>query len=143
MNLPLDSYDLKRFVEAQKRDYAIALDEISQGQKHSHWMWYIFPQIKGLGHSYIAQKYSILNAEEASTYLAHLVLGTRLIECCEVLISLDGYTASEIFGYPDDLKLKSSMTLFASVSEGDSVFNQVIEKYFDGEIDMNTVNLLR
>lgn len=143
MNINEDPYDLNRFVQAQKQDYAIALDEITQGQKYSHWMWYIFPQIQGLGHSYIAQKYAISNAEEARVYLAHSILGTRLIECCEALLNLDSsYTASAIFGHPDDLKLKSSMTLFAKVSAEDSVFHQALEYYFDGELDNKTINFL-
>ncbi|MBT4731807.1 DUF1810 domain-containing protein [Candidatus Woesearchaeota archaeon] len=143
MKINKDPYDLNRFVQAQKQDYAIALDELTQGQKYSHWMWYIFPQIEGLGRSHIAQKYAISNAEEAKAYLADSVLGARLVECCEVLLDLDSsYTASEIFGFPDDLKLKSSMTLFASVSEEDSVFHQVVNQYFDGEFDSKTINLI-
>ncbi len=143
MKINKDPYDLNRFVQAQKQDYAIALDEITQGQKYSHWMWYIFPQIEGLGRSHIAQKYAIRNTDEAKAYLADLVLGARLVECCEVLLGLDSsYTASEIFGFPDDLKLKSSMTLFASVSAEDSVFHQVVNQYFDGEFDSKTVDIM-
>ena len=143
MKINEDPYDLNRFVQAQKQDYATALDEITQGQKYSHWMWYIFPQIEGLGRSHIAQKYAISNAEEAKAYLADLVLGARLVECCEVLLDLDSsYTASEIFGFPDDLKLKSSMTLFAKVSAKDSVFHKVIEHYFNSEFDSKTINLI-
>jgi uncharacterized protein (DUF1810 family) len=143
MNINKDPYDLNRFVQAQKQDYAIALDELTQGKKYSHWMWYIFPQIEGLGRSHIAQKYAISNAEEAKAYIAHPVLGKRLLEFCEVLLDLDSsYTASEIFGFPDDLKLKSSMTLFASVSAEDSVFHQVVNQYFDGEFDSKTVDIM-
>jgi len=143
MKINEDPYDLNRFVQAQKQDYATALDEITQGQKYSHWMWYIFPQIEGLGRSHIAQKYAISNAEEAKAYLADSVLGARLVECCEVLLNLDSsYTASEIFGFPDDLKLKSSMTLFASISKSGSVFQQIIENYFDGEFDSKTIYLI-
>ena len=143
MKINEDPYDLNRFVQAQKQDYATALDEITQGQKYSHWMWYIFPQIEGLGRSHIAQKYAISNAEEAKAYIAHPVLGKRLLEFCEVLLDLDSsYTASEIFGFPDDLKLKSSMTLFASVSAEDSVFHQVVNQYFDGEFDSKTVDIM-
>ena len=142
MTKEVDSFNLSRFVEAQRRDYAIALDELTQGKKYSHWMWYIFPQIEGLGRSHIAQKYAIRNAEEARAYLAHPILGVRLVECCEVLLGLgSSYTASEIFGYPDDLKLKSSMTLFASISEEGSVFHQIIEHYFAGEFDQKTIDL--
>jgi len=143
MSTTVDSFDLNRFILAQKQDYSIALDEVTQGKKYSHWMWYIFPQIQGLGHSHIAQKYAISNAEEAKAYLAHPVLGLRLLECCEVLLGLgSSYTASEIFGYPDDLKLKSSMTLFASISEEGSVFHQIIEHYFAGEFDSKTIEIL-
>ena len=143
MKINEDPYDLNRFVQAQKQDYATALDEITQGQKYSHWMWYIFPQIEGLGRSHIAQKYAIRNAEEAKAYLADLVLGARLVECCKVLLGLDSsHTASEIFGFPDDLKLKSSMRLFANVSNDDSIYHQVIEHYFDGEFDQKTTNIL-
>jgi len=143
MNLAKDYFDLNRFVVAQKQDYAVALDELTQGKKYSHWMWYIFPQIEGLGHSHIAQKYAISNAEEAKAYLADSVLGARLVECCEVLLNLDSsYTASEIFGFPDDLKLKSSMTLFASASKSGSVFHQVVNQYFDGEFDSKTIDIL-
>ena len=143
MKINKDPYDLNRFVQAQKQDYAIALDEITQGQKYSHWMWYIFPQIEGLGRSHIAQKYAISNAEEAKAYIAHPVLGKRLLEFCEVLLDLDSsYTASEIFGFPDDLKLKSSMTLFAKVSAKDSVLHKVIEHYFNSEFDSKTINLI-
>jgi len=144
MNINKDPYDLNRFLQAQKQDYAIALDEITQGQKYSHWMWYIFPQIKGLGRSHIAQKYAISNVEEAKVYLADSVLGARLVECCEVLLNLDSsYTASEIFGFPDDLKFKSSITLFASISNYGSVFHRIIEHYFDGELDDKTIYLLK
>ena len=143
MSSTVDSFDLNRFILAQKQDYSIALDEITQGKKYSHWMWYIFPQIKGLGRSHIAQKYAISNVEEAKAYLADSVLGARIVECCEVLLNLDSsYTASDIFGFPDDLKLKSSMTLFAKASEKDSVFHQVVNQYFDGEFDSKTIDLL-
>ena len=143
MNLATDSFDLNRFVVAQKQDYAVALDELTQGKKYSHWMWYIFPQIEGLGHSHIAQKFAIRNINEAKAYLVHPVLGARLIECCKVLLNPDSnYTASEIFGFPDDLKLKSSITLFASISEEYSVFHQVVNQYFDGEFDSKTINIL-
>jgi uncharacterized protein (DUF1810 family) len=143
MNLATDSFDLNRFVVAQKQDYNVALDELTQGKKYSHWMWYIFPQIEGLGHSHIAQKFAIRNINEAKAYLVHPVLGARLIECCKVLLNPDSnYTASEIFGFPDDLKLKSSITLFASISEEYSVFHQVVNQYFDGEFDSKTINIL-
>lgn len=137
-------YDLARFVHAQRRDYIIALDGLSQGAKYSHWMWYTFPQIDGLGHSYVVQKCSIRNIAEARAYFVHLVLGKRLIECCEVLLGLgEAYTASEIFGYPDDIKLKSSMTLFANISESNSIFHQIINRYFQGEMDNKTLEILK
>ena len=144
MSLATDPFDLNRFVDVQRRDYIVALDELTQGLKRSHWMWYIFPQIQGLGYSYIAQKYAIRNTKESLAYLAHPVLGNRLVRCCEVLLSLDGDPlAYDIFGHPDDLKLKSSMTLFASVSEGDSVFQQVIDSYFNGDSDDRTIDILK
>jgi len=142
MNSTVDIFDLDRFINAQKRDYSIALNELSQGHKYSHWMWYIFPQINGLGRSDIAQKYAIRNEAEVKAYLAHSILGKRLVECSEVLLSLNGFLASDIFGYPDDVKLRSSMTLFANYSECNSVFHQVIENYFDGKFDEKTIKIL-
>ena len=133
--------DLSRFVKAQEHDYAQALREIRAGRKRSHWMWYIFPQIQGLGFSSTAQYYAIRDLNETKDYLAHPVLGARLKEISEALLELDGLSAHEIFGYPDDLKLRSCMTLFRMADLNCKVFEQVLEKYYDGEPDRRTVEL--
>ena len=133
--------DLSRFLKAQEYDYAQALREIRAGRKRSHWMWYIFPQIQGLGFSSTAQYYAIRDLNEAKDYLAHPVLGARLKEISEALLELDGLSAHEIFGYPDDLKLRSSMTLFRMADLNCEIFEQVLEKYYDGEPDRRTVEL--
>ena len=136
-------YDFSRFLSAQKGIFESVLDELRSGQKQTHWMWFIFPQMDGLGHSSTSRYYSIKSKEEARQYLDYPVLGARLLKCAEILLALEGKTATEIFGYPDDLKLKSSMTLFASVTESESVFARVLEQYFDGERDQKTLYLLR
>ena len=133
--------DLSRFLKAQEQDYGQALREIRSGRKRSHWMWYIFPQIQGLGFSPTAQYYAIRDLQEARDYLAHPVLGTRLKEISSALLDLDGLSASEIFGYPDDLKLRSSMTLFRMADLNEPVFLEVLEKYYDGKPDARTVEL--
>jgi uncharacterized protein (DUF1810 family) len=135
-------HDLSRFVEAQGDTYARALSEIRNGDKRTHWMWFIFPQIEGLGTSSTARFYSIKNAEEARAYLQHPVLGPRLVECAEAALGVQGRSAHEIFGFPDDLKLKSCATLFAAVSPAGSVFDRLLEKYYGGERDEKTVALL-
>lgn len=132
---------LERFLSAQEHDYEIALSEMRNGRKQSHWMWYIFPQIQGLGYSSMAQFYAIKDREEAVAYLNHPVLGKRLVEISEVLLNLRENDAKKVMGYPDDLKLKSSMTLFYVVS-GRAVFKQVLDKYYFGELDEKTVSLL-
>jgi len=137
-----DPYDLSRFVQAQKGDFARALTEIKSGQKRSHWMWYIFPQIDGLGFSSTAKFYSIKNSDEARAYLNHPILGPRLVDCAEAMLAVKGKTATEILGSPDDLKLRSCATLFASVSPPGSVFPRVLEKYYDGQRDEKTLQLL-
>jgi len=134
--------DLKRFTDAQQRDYETALAEIKNGRKRSHWMWYIFPQIKGLGFSSTSQHYAIRDLKEAQAYLQHPVLGPRLIEISELLLALESNNANTIFGSPDDLKLKSSMTLFAGVPGSAPVFTQVLQKYFQGKTDLHTLTLL-
>jgi uncharacterized protein (DUF1810 family) len=138
-----DPFDLTRFTKAQERVYASVLAELRSGWKRTHWMWFIFPQIDGLGHSSTAKFYAIKNIEEARQYLKHPVLGARLVECSEAVLAVEGRSVAAIFGYPDDMKLKSSMTLFASVA-GDphSVFNSVLDKYFQGERDSRTLQLL-
>lgn len=133
---------LEQFVKAQEGSYEIALKEIKQGRKRSHWMWYIFPQIKGLGYSSTAQYYAIQDKKEAENYLKHPILSKRLVEISEELLKIDNDNASEVFGYPDDMKLKSSMTLFYLVSEK-VVFKRVLEKFFCNELDKRTVEILK
>jgi uncharacterized protein (DUF1810 family) len=137
-----DPFDLHRFTNAQERIYNSVIAELKSGQKRSHWMWYIFPQIEGLGHSSTSKYYAIKSMEEARQYYTHPVLGRRLLECAEVLLGVEERSISEIFGYPDDLKLKSSMTLFASVADTNSVFVRVLDRYFHGERDAMTLRLL-
>jgi uncharacterized protein (DUF1810 family) len=138
-----DPYNLARFVQAQAEDYEQALSEIRSGRKRSHWMWYIFPQFEGLGSSPTSQRYSIKSVAEAEAYLAHPVLGPRLVECAEALLRIDGLSAGTIFGSPDDMKLRSCATLFAGVSSERSVFHQLIDKYFHGQRDEMTLQLMR
>ena len=138
-----DPFDLNRFVRAQEADYVGALAEIRSGRKRSHWMWYVFPQFAGLGLSAMSQRYAINSLAEARAYLAHPILGPRLIEIADAVLNVQGRTAHEIFGSPDDLKLSSSATLFALVSPADSVFQRIIDKYFDGSRDEQTVALVR
>lgn len=137
-----DPFDLGRFTSAQEGVYKRVLDELRAGRKRSHWMWFIFPQVDGLGHSATSKKYSVKSLEEARQYLDHPVLGKRLLECTELVLDIGGRSASEIFGYPDDMKLRSSMTLFAGVSGPGSAFVRVLEKYFDGEPDAKTLRIL-
>ncbi len=137
-----DPYDLARFVGAQERDYERALAEISAGRKRTHWMWYIFPQIAGLGVSSTAQHYAIKSLAEAKAYLAHPVLGPRLLASAEAAVGVEGRSATDIFGSPDDLKLRSCATLFACVSPRGSVFERLLAKYYRGERDGRTLQLL-
>lgn len=134
--------DLQRFIDAQKDDFEIALAEIKRGRKQSHWMWYIFPQIAGLGHSSTAKFYEIENRDEANEFLAHPTLCERLIKMAEALLEIQGKTAHQIFGSPDDLKLKSSMTLFGALEKTHPVFQRVLDKFFDGAPDARTLELL-
>lgn len=134
-----DPFDLERFVKAQDRVYAQALSELRRGQKTSHWMWFVFPQIEGLGSSPTARLYAISSLDEARAYLAHPVLGSRLRECCANLEAVNGQTAHQIFGYPDVLKLQSSMTLFARASEGEAIFSRILDKFYAGETDPRTL----
>ena len=138
----LDPFDLERFVRAQDSDYARALAEIVSGRKRSHWMWYVFPQFAGLGLSSTSQHYAIGSLDEARAYLAHPIVGPRLIECAEATLEVSGRSAHDIFGSPDDMKLRSSATLFARVSPDGSVFHRVLEKYFEGQPDQRTLDLL-
>jgi uncharacterized protein (DUF1810 family) len=141
--LSADPHNLERFVAAQRATYERALAEIETGRKTSHWIWYIFPQLDGLGFSALAKQYSIKSLEEARAYLAHPILGPRLVHCAGAAVAVEGRTAREIFGSPDDLKLKSSATLFALAAGQDSVFHRVLDKYFGGESDAETLQLLK
>ena len=132
---------LERFVEAQKRDYNIALKEVQNGKKETHWIWYIFPQMLGLGRSCYANLYGIKNKEEAEGYLEHKVLGTRLREVTSALLEHEGKPADDIFGYPDTMKVKSSMTLFDSISP-DDIFAQVLDKFYEGKRCKITIEML-
>ena len=132
-------FDLERFVRAQAPVYAAVLEELRAGRKRTHWMWFIFPQLAGLGRSEMAQRYAIASGDEAAAYLAHPLLGARLRECAGIVDELDGRTAEEIFGHPDDRKFHSSMTLFADVAPDEAVFQDCIDKYFDGEPDDATL----
>jgi uncharacterized protein (DUF1810 family) len=134
--------NLSRFVEAQAPVYASALAELRAGEKRGHWMWFIFPQLAGLGRSPMAQHYAIHSLDEARAYLAHPLLGPRYRECCEAVLVVEGRSAHEIFGSPDDLKFRSSLTLFDQV-EPDSIFHSALEKYFDGKPDALTLEKLR
>jgi len=127
-----DPFDLNRFVEAQNPVYARVCAELRAGEKRSHWMWFVFPQIQGLGNSAMSQRFAIRSAAEAKAYLDHPLLGARLRECTKLVCAVEGKTLHEIFGYPDDLKFRSCMTLFSSVAEADSVFQRALEKYFPG-----------
>ena len=145
MDRTKDPYGLERFVQAQQGVYEQVCAELRAGRKRTHWMWFIFPQIKGLGSSEMATQYAISSLEEAKAYLEHPMLGDRLRECAGIVVGLEGRTAEEIFGYPDDLKFHSSMTLFAKaaeISEEDLVFSQALDKYFGGREDAGTVQRL-
>ena len=137
-----DPYDLNRFVRAQEQSYQQALSELERGRKQSHWMWYIFPQFDGLGSSPTSKLYSIKSMAEARAYLEHPVLGPRLAECAEAMLAVDRKSARAILGSPDDMKLKSCATLFARVSPPGSVFERLLDKFYDGERDDATLRLL-
>ena len=138
----MDIGSLDRFVEAQEKMYPTAMEEIKHGKKYSHWMWYIFPQLRGLGRSSTAHIYGISGLEEAKAYLAHPFLSGRLYELCTALLHHKDESANEIFGDLDAMKLKSSMTLFALTSEDYTIFDQVLEQFFDGEMDEVTVEMI-
>jgi uncharacterized protein (DUF1810 family) len=137
-----DPYNLRRFVDAQQAVYETVCGELRQGRKESHWMWFIFPQVKGLGHSEMAQKFAISSPEEAEAYLAHPVLGPRLRECSRIVADLEGKSVEDIFGYPDDMKFRSSMTLFAQTAKDNEIFRRCLDKYFRGEPDRLTLAAL-
>jgi uncharacterized protein (DUF1810 family) len=139
----MDEYNLQRFIVAQDQVYATVLDELRAGEKCSHWMWFIFPQIKGLGHSVMAQRYAITSQEEAKAYLGHPLLGSRLRECTGLVMNVEGRRAEQIFHYPDNVKFRSSMTLFMEVSTGNHIFQDALLKYFEGKPDHSTLAILR
>ena len=139
----MDKYNLERFVDRQKDSYDTAYKELSQGMKQSHWMWWIFPQIIGLGITSISKEYSIKSIEEARAFLDHPYLGKNLKEICKVLLDTKSNDASYVMGYPDDLKLCSSMTLFIEADPEEKVFQQVLDKFFNGRKDSRTLDILK
>ena len=139
----MPDFNLDRFKKAQSRDYATALTDIKNGRKESHWMWYIFPQLKGLGFSYTAEFYGIDGLAEAKAYMADELLRGHLVEISEALLSLPSSDAREVMGYPDDLKLKSCMTLFMEAAPELEVFGKVLEKFFGSEKDLKTVEMVK
>ena len=137
-----DPHELQRFVEAQDRVYSRVVTELRAGRKTSHWMWFVFPQVAGLGYSAMTQRYAISGRAEAEAYLRHAVLGPRLRECTALATGVEGRTAHEIFGSPDDLKFRSSMTLFAAVADDAAVFQAALDKYYNGAADSETLKRL-
>lgn len=137
-----DAYNLQRFLDAQGHVYDTVLGELRAGRKSSHWIWFIFPQIKGLGHSGMAQKFAIASLDEAKAYLQHPVLGPRLRECTQLVLNVNGRSAEEIFSSPDNLKFRSCMTLFMTATADNQIFKDALLKYFEGKPDTLTLNLL-
>ena len=137
-----DVHDLRRFVEAQERVYDDVMRELRAGSKQGHWMWFVFPQLRGLGQSAMAQKYGIATLAEAKAYLDHELLGPRLEECVRSVTAVQRKSAHEIFGYPDDMKFRSCMTLFAQVAPAGSVFDEALNLHFSGEADQRTLDLI-
>jgi uncharacterized protein (DUF1810 family) len=137
-----DPYNLQRFADAQQLIYERVCTELRNGQKQGHWMWFIFPQLRGLGYSTMAEAFGISSREEAEAYLSHPILGPRLAECTQLVNLVEGRSISQIFGYPDDLKFRSSMSLFALATAENRVFKDALEKYFGGELDPLTVQRL-
>jgi uncharacterized protein (DUF1810 family) len=137
-----DPFDLQRFADAQDRVYGTVLAELRAGAKRSHWIWFVFPQLRGLGHSATAMRYGISSLDEARAYLMHEVLGPRLRECARLIAQIDGRSADDIFGWPDNLKVRSSMTLFARATDNDAEFRAVLDKFYNGEEDAATAELL-
>ncbi|AGB31768.1 hypothetical protein C488_14947 [Natrinema pellirubrum DSM 15624] len=137
-----DPYDLQRFVEAQNPVIEDVKEELQSGRKRTHWMWYVFPQMEGLGRSQMAQRYAISSQDEAEAYLSHSTLGPRLRECTAIVNSVERRSANDIFGLPDDLKFRSSMTLFETVADDPDVFRTALERYYSGERDSKTLELL-
>ncbi len=137
-----DPHNLQRFLSAQDEDYEFAINELRNGRKESHWIWYVFPQVSGLGSSSMAQDYAIASRDEAVAYLNHPVLGQRLQESCEALLPHRDSKIEDIMGFPDDLKLRSSMTLFASVSATPRIFQAVLDTFYNGQLDEKTIAFL-
>jgi uncharacterized protein (DUF1810 family) len=137
-----DAYNLHRFLDAQEQAYDTVLAELRVGKKSSHWIWFIFPQIIGLGHSAMAQQFAITSLDEAKAYLQHPVLGHRLRECTQLVLNVEGRTIDEIFPYPDNLKFRSCITLFMTATTDNALFNAALLKYFDGKPDQLTMNVL-
>ena len=138
----MDKFKLNRFIKAQEETYNSAMDELKSGSKYGHWMWFIFPQVEGLGSTEMTKKFSIKSLEEAKAYLKHAILGERLLESCEILLKLEDVSISDVMGFPDDLKLRSSMTLFESASSKNSIFSKVIDEYYESSRDNKTLDLL-
>jgi uncharacterized protein (DUF1810 family) len=137
-----DPYDLQRFIKAQDPVCGAVCAELRNGRKESHWMWFIFPQLRGLGHSHMATKFGIASRQEAEAYLKHPILGPRLLECTRLVNLVEGRSIDQILGYPDDLKFKSSMSLFASIAPDEHVFKEALQKYFGGKLDRLTLERL-
>jgi len=137
-----DPYDLRRFVEAQDPVIETVKEELRAGRKRTHWMWFVFPQFEGLGNSEMSRRYAIASRDEAAAYLEHPILGPRLRECTEIVNALDGRSANDVFGSPDDLKFRSSMTLFDAVADDPTPFETALERYHDGDGDPKTLELL-
>jgi uncharacterized protein (DUF1810 family) len=142
MSVVNDPFYLQRFVDAQHPVFAQVRSELRAGRKEGHWIWFIFPQFRGFGHSPMATEFGISSQQEAQAYLSHPVLGPRLMECTRLVNAIDGRSISQIFGYPDDLKFRSSMTLFSSVATDDGPFKEALQKYFGGEPDRLTLERL-
>ena len=138
-----DTYNLQRFIDAQEPIYEAVINELKLGRKSSHWMWYIFPQIKGLGRSRLAQEFAISSLEEADAYLANPILGSRLRECTQLVLNIDGRNIKEIFGYPDNLKFRSSMTVFSCTQKDNQLFKDALLKHFEGRPDQLTLDILK
>jgi uncharacterized protein (DUF1810 family) len=137
-----DPFDLRRFIDAQNPVFEQVRKELREGQKKGHWMWFIFPQLRGLGHSQMAIKFAISSRDETEAYLEHPVLGPRLTECTGLVMLIKGRSINQVFGYPDDLKFQSSMTLFASATSENRIFRDTLQKYFAGELDRLTIERL-
>jgi uncharacterized protein (DUF1810 family) len=137
-----DPYELNRFVDAQNPVYAEVCGELRRGEKRSHWMWFIFPQLRGLGSSPMAVRFGISSRREAEEYLGHIILGPRICECTQIVTLLQGHLIQKIFPYPDNLKFQSSMTLFAAVATEDSIFRIALQMYFASQVDQKTIKLL-